>query len=743
MMTGLMHRIVELTGALQALRYLRTYGRMLVAAVAVLLVAAPAAAGVMTRDSMLTAFPSPLIVGEKDGDLPVWPIFKQDGTETPLIAYVFESVDLAPIPGFSGTPFNLLVALDAKGKFIDVRVLSQHEPVFVDGLGPEPLVRFVEQYRGVSLTQNIKIGTSIDRGGKGREGVAYLDGVAKATASIRILNQSLLASSLRVARAKLGFAQGRDPDLVARIKSDVFEPMDWNALVASGLVMKKAVTNREAEASFAGTVGAGQDPDALARPDDTFVELHIAHLGVPSVGRNLLHPVAWEYLQKRLEPGDHALLVIGRGHYSWLGDEFVRGSVPERLTLQQKDLMIEIRDLDFSESLELFSPEYKIKLPEALKDAEWRVFRVIAPAGLDVAQSLDFSLSVARSKGQFYPERVVRDFSFKAQFPSRYFIEAESDEKTWHSIWIDRAPELAVLAFGLIVLFAALRRQEWLSSDIRRVRWFRTGYLIFTLCFIGWYAQGQLSIVNITALIQAVAEGRNLGFFLYDPMTVVLWAFVLLTFILWGRGTFCGWLCPFGALQELLDPVARALRVRQIRLRPQLDAKLKLLKYVVLAAILVTALISATWTSRIVEVEPFKTSITLIFDRAWPFVLWAVVAILFGTVVYKGYCRYLCPLGASMVILGRLRRFDWLTRRLECGKPCQRCWNDCRYQAIHRSGEIHYDECFQCLDCVVIYESDQLCVPRIVERKRATADGAARPATVIPIIEAERQGEPA
>lgn len=699
-------------------------------------------AGVMDKDAMLKAFPSPLIVGEKESDLAVWPIFKQEGTETPLIGYVFESLDFAPIPGFSGTPFNLLVALNPRGEFLNVRVLSQHEPVFVDGLGSEPLMRFVEQYKGLSLIQNIKIDTSIDRSGETGGTAAHIDGVAKATASIRILNQTLLSSALKVARARLGYASGRDPDQVARIKSDIFEPMDWDGLLKAGLITKKVFKNREIDAAFKGTVGEGLDVVAANQPDDDFIELYVAYLNVPVVGRNLLPPKAWEYLQSRMDNGDHALLVVGQGRYSFLGDDFVRASAPDRLMLRQKDLPIDIRDFDLADSLDLFNLDYKIKLPEKLKNAEWRVFHVIAPAGLDPSLALDFDLTITRSKGQFYPERVRSKFALQATLPEQYFDAPESDDKTWHSIWRDRALELGILALALAVLFGALLKPDWLVRDARRLRIFRTTYLVFTLGFIGWYAQGQLSIVNITALIQAIVDGRSLSFFLYDPMTVVLWVFIAVTFVLWGRGTFCGWLCPFGALQDLLNQFARFVRIPQLRLRPQFDARLKLIKYAVLAVILVTAVTSVSWTSRLIEIEPFKTSITLIFVRAWPYVLWAAVVLVLSTFVYKGYCRYLCPLGAGMVLLGRLRRFDWLTRRAECGKPCQRCTHACEYQAIKKDGAIHYDECFQCLDCVVIYKSDQLCVPLILEKRKSQS--AAQPESPITSFAvAEREGEPA
>ena len=676
-----------------------------------------AQAGIMTKASMLTHFPSPLIVGEKESGLPVWPIFKQDATTTPLIGYVFESIDLAPIPGFSGTPFNLLIALDTKGEFMSVRVLSQHEPVFLDGLGEGPMLSFVEQYKGLSLKQNIKIGA--ERNNVGNANV-FIHGVTKATASVRILNQSLLSASLKVARAKLGYAMGRDPDLIARIKPDIYSALDWNGLMRAGLINKKTFTNRQLEEAFAGTVVAGLDPLVSQAPDATFVEMHVAHLEVPSVGRNLLTPKAWDYLQGRLDPGDSALLVLVTGRYSMLGDDFVRGAIPNRITLRQGSLPLEIRDLDIDTVL---------NLPAPLKLAEWKVFRVIGPSGLDPAQALEFDLRVTRSKGMIYPERVGKDLTLLSQLPSAYFEAAHSDNKTWHSIWSDRASELVLLVAGFFVLVWALRNPPWLMRNPRNLRRFRTGYLLFTLCFIGWYAQGQLSIVNLTALIQALVAGHSLVFFLYDPMTVALWVFAFVTFFIWGRGTFCGWLCPFGALQELVSQISKLLRVPQIRLSLRTDAHLKRIKYVVLAIVLSSAVVSVPWTDRLVEVEPFKTSITLLFDRHWPFVAWAAGMLLLSAVVYKGFCRYLCPLGAGVALLGRFRRFDWLARRSECGKPCQRCQHDCAYQSIKKTGQIDYDECFQCLDCVVIEQSDTLCVPRILEKRRTTPTIAIYPET--------------
>jgi polyferredoxin len=189
--------------------------------------------------------------------------------------------------------------------------------------------------------------------------------------------------------------------------------------------------------------------------------------------------------------------------------------------------------------------------------------------------------------------------------------------------------------------------------------------------------------------------------------------------LVWGRGTFCGWLCPFGALQEAAGKLARWLKVPRMRIRSRTDARLKLIKYPLLAAILASALLAPDLTDKLVELEPFKTAITLSFVRAWPYVAYAAGLLLLSMFVYKFFCRYLCPFGAALALLGRFRIVDWIPRRVECGTPCQTCRHRCDYQAITPAGAVSYDECFQCMDCVVIYGSDEKCAPRIMEIKRA------------------------
>ena len=118
-----------------------------------------------------------------------------------------------------------------------------------------------------------------------------------------------------------------------------------------------------------------------------------------------------------------------------------------------------------------------------------------------------------------------------------------------------------------------------------------------------------------------------------------------------------------------------------------------------------------------IEVELFKTAITTFFVREWYYVAYAGGLLLLSTVLFKGFCRYVCPLGAVMAIGGLLRGRDWIARRVECGSPCQLCKVKCSYGAIKSTGEIQYSECFQCLECVTIHDDPGLCVPLVLAAK--------------------------
>jgi transcriptional regulator of nitric oxide reductase len=661
-----------------------------------------ALAGILTKTQIQAYFPDTILIGDKPSDLPAWPIYKEDGHTDGIYGWVFESLDLSPIPGFSGTPPNLLVALDRNGTFIDVRVISQNEPVFVGGLGPESLDFFVVQYKAKTLLQNMRVGGK--RGGGG----VRLDGVTKATASVKIIHETVLASALHVARAKLGFEGSKSAGEVAQVKTAMFREKSWQQLLADGDISHLRHSYGDIDRVFADTIVADVDQHAIDHPDEIFIDSYAANLGIPTIARNLLGAVDLALIADELPPNTHPILLIESGNYSFQDEDFIPGSVPELLNMRQGGLPITIRDLDLE-----VAPKTGVTWRSA------RVLGVRAQTGFDPSVPWQLGFYVIREKGQLFPERIAKEVVLNNTVSADYFEFPESESTAaWRSIWRERTADIAILSVGCLLLLVVLAQPKLVTRSPRTLRRFRLGYLVFTLFFIGWWAQGQLSIVNLTALIVAFRGALDSGpasflFLLYDPITLIVLTFSLVLIPLWGRGPFCGWLCPFGALQELLAEGARSVGLKPLRLSDQLDRRLSWIKYLLLAIIVGGLFYKLSWSDRLVEIEPFKTAITLSFLREAPYVIYALALLFVSVLYYKAFCRYLCPLGAGMAILGRLRIFAWLPRREACGAPCQVCRKRCEYDAIAADGAIRYDDCFQCLDCVAVYDDPKRCPPLI------------------------------
>lgn len=685
------------------------WGLLALLALAAFFAVGPAYAGTLDRAGMEKQFPLPLVVGEKDDRLPIWPIMKQQAGSYEVLAYAFESIDFAPIPGFGGTPPNLLIALAPDGRFLDAKILSHHEPVFLEGLGSAPLIAFVDQYVGMSAKRAISVGRANARA-NGAPATSVVDGISMATASTRVVNETMLTSALAVARAKLGFGAGRSAGLKVEAKQDGFEQLSWDKLVRRGYVKRFTATNREVDKAFAETSTPQGDEEGEANPDATFIDAYVAYLNVPSIGRNLLGDKAFEKLVNDIGPDAHALLFLTAGRWNALGENFVMGSLPENLAVIQDGLSINARDLAI---------ERRGAGPEAMPAGPWSIMKITPEAGFDPSSPWTLQLTVTRERGQILTERVTESFDTKYELPADLFTRTKPDSgPSWIDSWTARWPELGLIGAALLLLTPVLARDRALVADAPKFGWFRLGFLVFTLGFIGWYAQAQLSIVTVVGAVRAAIYTHDAGFLLYDPPSLVLWAFAIAALIVWGRGTFCGWLCPFGALQELAAWLAKPLNIRQRQVPPTLDRWLRKAKYLVLAGTVAAAASASPLADTFSEVEPFKTSITLYFVRSWPFVAYAVGLIVLNLFVYKAFCRYLCPLGAFLAVGGRLRIFNWIPRRAECGSPCQLCKVRCRYGAIDQAGKVDYAECFQCMDCVTIIRDPKQCVPEILAAKR-------------------------
>ncbi len=300
------------------------------------------------------------------------------------------------------------------------------------------------------------------------------------------------------------------------------------------------------------------------------------------------------------------------------------------------------------------------------------------------------------------------------------------EEPIWITVWHERTLRIGVLLGGLTLLTLILIFQDWFARRPMLLGRLRTGYLLFTLFFIGWYTLAQLSIINVLTFAHSLTHGFQWENFLIDPVMFILWGFVAMTLLLWGRGVYCGWLCPFGALQELVFKLGRMFRLKSFELPPMLHERLWAVKYIILLILFGLSLQSLVEAELRAEVEPFKTAITLRFQREWGYVLYAAGLVALSLLNRKFYCKYLCALGAALTIPAKFHIFDWLRRHRECGRPCQICAVECEVQAIKKNGEINPNECHYCLDCQVTYWSARKCPPLVDKRRRRERSARAR-----------------
>ena len=672
----------------------------------------------LEKGRIAVAFPQSGTITEPEGEFQVRQILSGDE----LLGYAYQTVNVVNIPAYSGKPVNLQVILDPQGVIQDAYVLKHEEPILLIGIPEQKLHDFAAKYEGIRVDQRVVIGRSKD------EAAMTIDAVSGATVTVMVVNEAIMRSAHRVA-VSLGLvnAHAQTKNKPAWVLMDQYQPASWTTLTGDGSIRRLLLSRGQVDDAFIGSEAEGVDVASAPQRGDPFIDLYIAELNPPTIGRNVLGEKQYQELMDELKPDEHAILVLGNGEYSFKGSGYVRGGIFDRIQLRQFGDIISFRDLDFYR----LSDVYAAGMPDF---TEMGIFIIRPQYTFDSGSDWTLELLVRRQTGPI--SSIFTSFELPYQIPEAYIQrpaltaseQAAIDEASrplWLNIWYQKTFQIVVLSIGLVVLLAILFVQDYLVRFPKLLHRLRIGYLTFTVVFIGWYALGQLSIVNVLTFAHSVMHGFSWELFLSDPTIFILWGFTAALILLWGRGVFCGWLCPFGALQEIINEVARKIKIPQYELPFALHERLWAIKYIILLVLFGISLESMSTAERFAEIEPFKTAITLKFDRQWWFVLYAVMLLVINIFTRKVYCRYICPLGAALAIPTKLRLFDWLKRRKECGMPCQLCAVECEIQAIHPDGTINANECHHCLDCQVTYHNDDRCPPLVAKKKRRERTKAA------------------
>jgi transcriptional regulator of nitric oxide reductase len=648
----------------------------------------------LTPEVMAAVYPGGGRLGPEEGTPPAIAVYRGDT----VVAYIFSTLDIINARGYSVVPFDVIAGVEPNGRITGAKVVFHREPyVYQDAVRQPQLDTFLAAEAGAPLN--------------GSPSQLPPNFVAQSTITARLMRAAVHDTARMVLHTRLG----REVVAVPTLDAERFELKSWEELIAEGSVARLRITSGEVTAAFARAGAADAVPEIPpGKPDDLYSEVFFGLLTPAAIGGNVLGVRNFkEYLQ-RIPEGRHVLFFASNGRYDFHGTSHwwkEHGYSFDRIRIVQDGHAIGFLHYDYQ-------PLLTGAVAGLQAQQEAGLFTLPADADFDPVKPwrLEFLVNAVKpapgSDAGSTPATVA--FPLEYKLPAAHILMPEEPAvAAWVEAWRDARLNIAILAALLTALTAIFVFQAQLSRSRLAHRLVRAGFLAVVLVWLGWTVGVQLSIVNVINYVQAPFRTFDLSFYLAEPLMVMIAAYTLVSVVLIGRGVFCGWLCPFGALQELLAQAARALGAPQWNPSAALEKRLWMGKYIAGAAVLLLVLSGIDGSGASAEIEPFKTAITSKFTRAWPDVLYAGALLAIGLFSERAYCRFLCPLGGVLAVLDRLHLIDLLKRRPECGNPCHLCERSCPVRAIEPTGRIVMAECFQCLDCQVEYYDDKRCPPLV------------------------------
>ena len=679
------------------------------------------------KDIAKKFFPNATKLSRLEGDPPTVSVFNKGE----LLGYLFVTKDITSSKGYASLTFDMLVALKLDGKLAGAKVLSHQEPI-IGMYTPEGkliLPKFTDQYKNLDIRVPTKVNLLRT------EGSGSIDGISSATVSAVLFNGAILRAARIVALSK-GMRLNDKPvvDIVNYEKQHFTNLIEDGSISRLTLKMKDLknlglskpkVTNRSGVADIYRykSIFKGNTPVAAKQKEvkkgykdtdrELAIDLYVAPVVTPTIGRNLLGDKWYDIFIAGRDPKEMSIIITTLGRYALDGEPEISSGNFKRLAILQNDKRYPINKKQFR-NLGFLHGEDKPFFAEA------GLYR-IPPGIINPVKPWQLEL-LLESEIASENKRVYIDYHLNEKYiiqPDGIKKLANKDEPIWYAAWENQKKNIIILSFSLLLLSLALIKMKKLTFNNNFRQIFRNIYLLWILIWLGWEAGGQVTILSILTWITAPISQPSWNTLLSDPLLIVLMSYVIVTFFIWGRGVFCGWLCPFGALQEIIASVGKFLKIKQIKIPEKYNKASLNIKYFILLMLLMTCFITPNFLNLGSEIEPFKTAISMKFYREWYYVLYAVLLLTAGLFIERFFCRFICPLGAFMAIGGKLRIFNsFLKRRNECGSPCKLCSNECPIDAIEKNGKINMNECFYCLDCQSLYYDEHKCPPLVIIRKK-------------------------
>ena len=627
-----------------------------------------------------------------------------------FLGYVFLTSDFPPEEnGYSG-PIRALVGMRTDGHLTGVRVTEYHESRMNQKGDFLRAPGFQEQYAGKYIGDAFRVYEDID-------------GISRVSISVRALSRGVRDTARRVAAT---YSRVVAPEGSAAPAENVTS-MPWFEMRRVGVAARMTVNGEdqdeigvsvlhlESQEFALYLIGAlnGYVTNAVERRGATGSDL-ILYV-VDGAGSRLPIQQGWSIVQNGETSAIATDSVIMLGS-PWEGLLSGETSMVGAFILDDEVNVEEPMTFVFDRGEEIGRFEVEYTSQAALRaQATLMAARAVEAAAAATANP---TTATADASSSAPPRAAAAGPTAAAVVPAVFAADDEQldaldftleQEESGIAVLLASTSWARVAWIALVLVLASLA----FITKIPALRWVS---LVATFAILGYVDGGFLSISHITGVIWVGPSA-----ILNDLPLIMMVAFTLVSVVLFGR-IFCGFLCPFGALQDFIDRIVPARFKRE--LPKDVHRALFKAKYVILALILLPAL-AGSEASLYQYFEPFGT----VFFLSTDVLLWVIAGsvLVASAVVPRFYCRYACPLGASLAIASMvtLKRI----RRVEQCDYCKVCQSKCPTGAI-AGPQIDFKECVRCNDCEVqLIQKNGVCGhdmeiirPRLIQLRARRAD---------------------
>ena len=584
-----------------------------------------------------------------------------------LLGYLFLTSDWPPEESGYNSTIETLVGMDTQGQITGARVIEYHESLR-SSRGDFLRGRFEDQFSGKRIGDPFRIRRDVDN-------------VSGATISTGAAARGIRNAARRVASVHMRAQEGE-------VAPEEIAELDWPDLVMRGL----------------GDRLTGIEKGLLR------IEVYLVPLADEAMGRTLIGDAYDTAVQKLGErSAQRSIWMVG-----------VDGGLAALFRVGALTILRGGDTLRFTAADIALTGE-----PRSGKvDAQFRnVGLILVDPTVDPRQKFTWRLDFGGGMQAFTLEHQGERTAVAAAPPAESAAPDPTTETAVSAEAIAPADiepaDMAPVLDPLPVDFTAESEETVLQRTIAQTHWVRVGLLVFLLTlasaaffskliWLRWAALGATLLIMGFGSAQATAQFGGGGFlsvshitsgikvgpgvYLEDLPLLLLVTFTVATTLLWGR-VFCGYLCPFGALQDFMEHLVPKKLRRKFQ-HPVHESGLYL-KYGVLGVILVPA-IAGSNVNIFQYFEPFGT----VFFWSSSTVLWIIAGavLVASAVIPRFYCRYMCPLGAALALASLISPFR--IKRVRHCTICTVCEHTCPTGAIQRES-IDFRECVRCNACEV------------------------------------------